>query len=111
MSERRVITRAWIVDLLPGEVRPRCRFRRRSRRILSFPVQLELRRDETWRPFVRYDNAHGFCHRDTIHADGSQEKTPVFYGDANTTFSDAIDDLQPNWRAYRGRYLKEMNDD
>ncbi|MGH7128903.1 MAG: DUF7718 family protein, partial [Planctomycetaceae bacterium] len=55
----------------------------------------------------RYDNAHAFCHRDAIHADGAQEKTPVYFGDANETFTQAIDDLQANWEAHRARFLRE----
>lgn len=111
MTGPEVVHRSRIVDLLPGEIRLRCRYRRRLQRILSFTVQLELFYADDWRPIVRYDNAHGFCHRDTIHKDGTQDKMPVFYGDANDTFTDAIDDLQENWQAHRDRFLRELSDD
>lgn len=71
-------------------------------------VQIEILHAERWQPVVRYDNAHGFCHRDTIHPDGTQDKTPVYYGDANDTFTRAIDELRGNWQAHRARFLREM---
>ena len=61
-----------------------------------------------WQPILRYDNAHGFCHRDTLHADGTQDKTPVYYGSANQTFTHAIQDVRANWRAHRDRFLREI---
>jgi hypothetical protein len=77
--------------------------------MLQFTVQVEVRLGDTWQPIVRYDNAHGFCHRDIIHADGTQDKTPVYVGDIHATFTHAIDDLKANWPAYHARYLKEIN--
>src|SRR5438045_724931 len=79
-----------------------------GRQVLKFTVQLEILQDEHWHAVVRYDNAHGFCHRDTIHADGSQDKTAVFVGDVSATFTYAIDDRKANWSAYQARYLKEI---
>ncbi len=43
-----------------------------------------------------------------FHADGSQEKTPVYVGTVNETFTYAIEDLKANWRAHRSRFLKEI---
>lgn len=57
---------------------------------------------------VRFDNAHGFCHCDTIHPDGTQDKTPLFIGDANDTFTLAIKELRTRWATHRERYLKEI---
>ncbi len=108
MTDLDTTERAWLVDLVPGEARIRCSYRRRRRRIVQYTVQLEVRYSEQWQPVVRYDNAHGFCHRDTIHADGSQDKTPVYYGNANDTFTRAIDDLHTNWQAHRARFLREV---
>ena len=107
MASPDVRTRAWIVDFVPDQVRMRCSYSRRGKHILQYTVQLEVWHSGTWRPVARYDNAHGFCHLDTIHPDGSQEKTPVFYGDANDTFTHAIEDVQANWSAHRARFLKE----
>jgi hypothetical protein len=102
-----LIHRQWTEDLLAGFVRLRCVYERRGKLVLKFTVQLEALREGRWHPIVRYDNAHGFCHRDTIHADGTQDKTAVFVGDINATFTYAIDDLKANWPAYHARYLQE----
>ena len=75
---------------------------------MRFTVQLEIEHSGDWLPAVRYDNAHGFCHRDDLHADGSQSKAAVYVGDVNTTFTYAIQDLRTNWVAHRSRYLSEM---
>src|SRR3990170_6458234 len=107
MADSDVTSRSWLVDLEPDAARLRCSYRRRRKRIVQFTVQVEVFHAEQWQPVVRYDNAHGFCHRDTIHADGTQEKLPVYYGDANSTFTRAIDDLSGNWRAHCARFLRE----
>ena len=104
-----VVERTWFIRLAEGEAQVRCRYRRWKRRILGFTVQLEIFHADKWFPIVRYDNAHGFCHRDTLHPDGSQEKTRVFAGDVNETFTYAVYELRTNWEAYRGRYLGEMS--
>lgn len=109
MPDPSVRIRSWLVDLVPDEVRLRCSYRRRRGRITQFTVQLELLHDDDWLPVVRYDNAHGFCHRDTLHADGSQDKTPVYLGDANETFTRAVEDLQTHWQDHRARFLRELN--
>ncbi len=109
MADPRVIERQWIEDLVAGSVRLRCAYQRRGKHVLRFTVQLEALRQDAWRAVVRYDNAHGFCHRDTIHADGTQDKTALFVGDVNATFTYAIEDLKANWPAYHARYLKEIN--
>ena len=86
----------------------RCAYRRRRKRIVHYTVQLEIRHADRWHAAVRYDNAHGFCHRDTIHPDGTREKTPVFYGEPNNTFTLAIDDVRANWPAHHARFLTEV---
>ena len=100
--------RAWILDLLPAEVQIRCAYKRQGKRIRQFTVQLEIYHQGIWQPVVRYDNAHGFCHRDVLHPDGSQDKTSVFVGDVNQTFTFAIEDLRANWQVHRDRYLREI---
>lgn len=108
MADPEPKARSWLVDFVPDEIRMRCSYKRVGKRIVQYTVQLEIRIGDDWRPVVRYDNAHGFCHRDTVHPDGSQEKVPVFYGSANDTFTHAIDDLRANWEAQRARYLGEI---
>lgn len=111
VTEPKQKSRSWLVDLNPDETRLRCNYKRHAKRIVKFTVQLEIKIDNRWKPVLRYDNAHGFCHRDTIHFDGSQDKIPVFYGNPNETFTRAIEDLQANWEAHRARYLGEIEND
>lgn len=108
MADLEPKTRSWLVDLIPDDTRMRCSYKRLRKRIVQYTVQLEIRIEEQWRPVVRYDNAHGFCHRDTIHFDGTQDKTPVYYGTANETFTQAIEDLRTNWETHRIRYHQEI---
>jgi hypothetical protein len=110
MGQTEVIDRAWQYDLDPDVARLRCSYRRRRKRIVQFTVQIEVFYAGHWRPVVRYDNAHGFCHRDTIHADGTQEKYPIYYGDMNATFTRAIDELRGNWPAHCARFLREIEE-
>jgi hypothetical protein len=109
MAGTRLIQRQWTEDFVAGSVRLRCIYERRGKQVLKFTVQLEALREDHWHAIVRYDNAHGFCHRDMIHTDGTQDKTAVFVGDVSATFTHAIDDLKANWPAYHARYLKEVN--
>jgi len=102
------VERHWFVRVAPGEAQIRCGFQRLKNRILRFTAQLEIFHEGGWAPVTRYDNAHGFCHRDTLHPDGSQDKTGVFVGDLNETFTFAIEELRTNWEAHRARYLGEL---
>ena len=108
MSGTRIVEREWILGVLLDEVRIRCRYRRRGNQVLEYTVPLEIWQDETWRPIVRYDNAHGFCHCDTIHADGTQDKVPIYRGDANSNFTWAIKELRATWQSQRARFLAEI---
>jgi hypothetical protein len=103
-----VVDREWIVAVEPKEVRLRCRYTRRGNQMLAYTVQLEIWQQQQWRRVVRYDNAHGFCHRDTIHPDGSQDKMPIYRGDINSNFTWAIKEIRANWQAHRARFLEEI---
>ena len=108
MADAPLVERKWLEELVPDQVRLRCAFKRRGSLILQYTVQLELFHDGSWRPVVRYDNAHGFCHRDRIHPDGTQEKTRMFVGTANDTFTIAVKEAQTNWETEASRFLGEM---
>jgi hypothetical protein len=108
MSDTQPTNRNWFVLVEPEEVRLRCSYQRRGKQIERFTVQLEINHEGGWRAVVRYDNAHGFCHRDTLHPDGTQDKTRLFVGDVNETFTFAIDDLRTTWQGQRARYLGEL---
>jgi len=86
----------------------RCTYKRRGKRIIQYVVQLEIRHAGSWQPVVRYDNAHGFCHRDTLHANGTQTKTPVLVGEPNDTLTFAVDEIRAHWEAHRTRFLREV---
>jgi hypothetical protein len=102
------VERKWFIRVAPGEAQIRCSLERLKGRVLRFTVQLEILDRENWTPVVPYDNAHGFCHRDTLHPDGRQDKTAIFIGDANETFTYAIGELKANWETHRARYLGEI---
>jgi len=108
MGEPQVVEREWLVSLVLNSVRLRCRYKRRGNELLDYTVQLELWHANAWTGIVRYDNAHGFCHRDTIHADGSQEKMPIYRGDASFNFTWAIKELRLNWQSEVDRFLAEV---
>ena len=108
MAGTKPMDRTWFVIIEPEEVRLRCSYQRVGKYIDRFTVQLEIRHLDEWQAVVHYDNAHGFCHRDTLHPDGTQEKTALFIGEVNATFTYAIEDLRANWEAHRARYLKEL---
>lgn len=108
MADAQLVQREWVQELLPDQARLRCRYTRRARRILQYAVQLEIRYRQAWQAVVRYDNAHGFCHRDDVHPDGSQDKTVIFAGDANDTFTRAVTEIQANWETHRDRFLSEV---
>jgi len=107
MADPQPAARSWFVRVAPGEAQIRCSYLRSGRHVLKFTVQLEIELGGEWTPVVRYDNAHGFCHRDDLRRDGTQTKTPVFVGDPNQTFTHAIEELRTNWQHHRTRYLKE----
>lgn len=91
-----------------------CRLRhihhRLKKRIVRFVVQLEVRhpRRGTWHPVIRFDTAHGFAHRDWLHADGSVEKTALPVEDYSQALNYAEADLKEQWQVYRNRFLEEL---
>jgi hypothetical protein len=108
MVDAGITNRLWLAELEHDVARLRCSYRRHRKRIVQFTVQLEISHAGQWQAIVRYDNAHGFCRRDTIHADGIQVKEPVYYGDVNETFTRAVDELRENWREHWARSLREI---
>ena len=103
MSGITPVERTWFIRVAAGEAQIRCSYQRVKNRVLRFTVQLEIAHEGTWIAAVRYDNAHGFCHRDTLHPDGTQDKIGIAAQDVNQAFTYAIDDLRANWEAHRAR--------
>jgi hypothetical protein len=108
LAETELTSRLWVQELVPGEARLRCAYKRHKKKILQYTVQLELYFLGSWQAVVRYDNAHGFCHRDTIHPDGTQDKKAIFVGSPNDSFTRAIREAQTNWQNHVDRFLKEV---
>jgi hypothetical protein len=100
--------RSWLVSFEEGIVQMRCSFRKQRNKIEKFVVQLETMQQGKWQAVIRYDNAHGYCHQDILHPNGNQEKQRVEKGDANQTFTFAVDDIRANWEKYLARYLGEI---
>ncbi len=107
MGEAQLVEREWLQEYVPNQIRLRCAYKRRGKVIVQYTVQLELAHHGKWTPVVRYDNAHGFCHRDRLHPDGTQEKTRMFVGTANETFTVAIKEAEAHWEAEVSRFLGE----
>jgi hypothetical protein len=98
------------VVLLSNDSRVRHYHSMVKQQIIRFMVQLEVYVRGEWKPIVRYDTAHGFAHRDTCHGDGKIEKVPLSIGDYSCTLTFAESDLRSNWKMYRERFLKEVNE-
>jgi hypothetical protein len=77
-------------------------------RIIGFLAQYEAFIEQDWRQIVRYDTAHDFAHKDTIHPDGETVKQPLPFSDFNTAFTCAIQDIKVSWKWYRKTYEEEL---
>ena len=67
-------------------------------------VQYEAFIDGKWRAIVRYDEAHGFFHRDILSPSGKQEKIPKSAESKGVALTQALEDLKQNWGVYRRSY-------
>lgn len=76
--------------------------------IVKFTIQYEALVEGQWHPVLRYDNAHGIPHRDTLHPDATQTKEmyPSYSNAEVLTIGQR--DIIENWPAYRAAYQKEM---
>ena len=75
-------------------------FRIDGNSVTGFVIQGEIRSTadgkEKWQPFVRYDHAHGFIHRDMIAADGSKAKHELGTQDTKKAIVLAIEEIREN---------------
>lgn len=94
------------------DCRSRHKHQRVGKSIVEFCVQLEVQIPSgNWTPIVRYDTAHGFAHRDWLHADGSCDKIPLLVEDYGQALNYAEGDIKLNWPLYRDRYLEELENE
>ena len=78
--------------------------------VVRFVVQLEARMGDEWCPIIRYDNAHGFAHRDLYEPQGGVVKEVLDLGlDAAMTLGDW--DISENWDRYVSRFRKENSNE
>lgn len=96
-------------NLAPGSM-TRVRFQKEHGQIEAFLVQLECLFSDAWHPVIRYDTAHGFAHRDVMRPDGTVEKTALSTSDYNEALTFAHEDIKANWRFYRDRYQRWLDD-
>jgi len=80
-------------------------------KVTSFIIQLEVYVKNKWQPIIRYDTAHGFTHRDIIHADGTKEKIPLPISDFKEALTFSDKDLKTNFKIYREQFLKEVKNE
>jgi hypothetical protein len=95
----------WLQPLGAQLDRLRIHFITKGGRVASIIViQYEAYIDGQWQAIVRYDEAHGFFHRDMMSPTGGEEKTPLLATDRNLALTEAIMDIKQNWPAYRKMY-------
>jgi len=98
----------WIQDFATGLDRLRIHFVTKHGKVIAIVViQYEAYIDDKWRAIVRFDEAHGFFHRDVMSPTGKQEKTPLPSADKQHTLNEAIMHLKEYWRTYRQKYEEE----
>ncbi len=59
---------------------------------------------------VRFDEAHGYFHRDAMFPSEEQQKTPISAQDKGLALSKAIGEIKQFWRIYRKTYEVEYYD-
>ena len=95
----------WIQDFHTGLDRVRVHFITRRGQVRSIIViQYEAYIDGQWRAIVRFDEAHGFYHRDIMSPTGEQQKTILPASDKKKALTDAIEHIKRFWRYYRSKY-------
>jgi hypothetical protein len=95
----------WIQDFETGLDRLRIHFIVEEGRVVKIVVvQYEAYIDGQWRAIVRFDEAHGFFHKDIMSPSGRQAKIAQPASDRNMALTDAINDIKQFWRVCRQAY-------
>lgn len=95
----------WTYHFETGQDRLRIHFITKDGQVISIIViQYEAYIDGKWHAIVRFDEAHGFFHRDVMSPSGKQVKIAQIADDKNTAVSDAIAHIKQNWMSYRNAY-------
>lgn len=93
-------------NLLDNQTALRVKFELQQREVVAFTVQLECLLDNQWQPVVRYDTAHQFAHRDTLHPTAQTQKERLAVQNYNEALTFSIADLTQNWQKYIDRYKR-----
>lgn len=76
--------------------------------VTVYTVQYETTIEDRYVVVLRYDNAHGTPHRDTVNRHGGLESKEWFPEITNNeALTRAITDIQDNWRVHRRRFMGE----
>ncbi|MBS1249364.1 MAG: hypothetical protein MAG431_00942 [Chloroflexi bacterium] len=95
----------WIQDFETGLDRLRVHFRVKLGQVQEIIViQYEAYIDGQWHAIIRFDEAHGFFHRDILFPNGQQEKITELANDKGLALTQAIEDIKQSWRSYRKAY-------
>lgn len=95
----------WIQDFETRIDRLRVHFTTERGQVKSIiVVQYEAYIDGQWCPIVRFDEAHGFFHRDIISPTGEQEKIDQPTSDKGLALTEAIEEIKQQWQSYRKAY-------
>lgn len=99
----------WIQEFETGTDRVRIHFITEQGQVKTIVViQYEAYIDGEWRAIVRFDEAHGFFHRDIMSPTGEQAKVAEPTDDLGLALTQAIADIKRNWwlyrKAYEGKY-------
>lgn len=73
--------------------------------VVSFMVQYETTVGDQRLPVVRYDNSHGFCHRDWLDRRGNVVEKQRLPGSPAVVLNVGKQDIQDYWERYRAAFL------
>jgi hypothetical protein len=93
-----------------GQEWVRLRFTTRGGQVTTFMVQYETTVGGRRVPVVRYDNAHGFAHRDLLVRGGHVSTKSVLAGAPTPAAALQIGerDIRTNWQRYRRDFLGDV---
>lgn len=98
----------WIQDFETGLDRLRIHFTTERGRVESiFVIQYEAYIGGKWRAIVRFDESHGFFHRDVMSPPGAQQKFALPTLNKKLALTEAIEHIKQHWRSYRNAYEDE----
>lgn len=92
----------WLQNFETGLDRLRVHFHTKAGEVETITIiQYEAYIGGKWRAIVRFDETHGFFHRDVLSPSGEQEKIIEPEMDKGKALTEAISNIKHNWRSYR----------